>query len=78
MKIFNYFRNIYFINALLFFIVFYSLFVFFTQNYENVLEIYKDLENIRHCENISRIFPESGWRKLLRSETSISEKLIAI
>ena len=45
--------------------------VFFTQNYENVLEIYKDLENIRHCENISRIFPESGWRKLLRSETSI-------
>ena len=44
--------------------------VFFTQNYENVLEIYKDLENIRNCENISRIFPESGWRKLLRSETS--------
>ena len=57
MKIFNYFRSIYFINALLFFIVYSSRFmgytissqVFFTQNYENVSEIYKDLTNVRNC-----------------------------
>ena len=58
MKIFNYFRSIYFINALLFFIMYSSRSmgytissqVFFTQNYENVSEIYEDLKNVQHYE----------------------------